>query len=485
MESYMEESPLHKIMKPKSIAWAGASDNPAKMGTIQLLNLMNAGFQGKVYPLHPTEKSVLGFQAFQKATDLPEVPDLAVLVVPTRVVVPLLEDLGKRGVKRAIVTTAGFNEMGEEGSRMEEALVAMARQYGIRFLGPNCIGTINVRWKLNTTFFPMESKPGPVGLASQSGTYVTQTQSYLKRHGIAFSQAMSVGNEASIDVVDCMDYLADEEDTRVILLYLESLRRPRKFLEVAQRVTRSKPVLALYVGGTEAGGRSGKSHTGAMAGNDQIYDGLFRQSGVTRVRTVEELYTIGFTLACLPPLKGPRIGILSHSGGPVTSIADACERIGLSIPVFSDKLQESLQPFLSSTASSSNPVDLTFSPDPAVLAREIPRRVLESDEVDGVIIHGIMGSSFWNSMASLPNGETAIPPDAMEEKERKHMLELASLPLKTGKPVVCSSFMDREDSCTRLLQDNGIPVLYGPEKTAGAMSALYRAFGGNTLKPAN
>jgi len=469
------DNPLRQIMHPRSIAWVGASNNPAKMGTIQLLVLKHTNFPGPIYPIHPEEKTVLGMKAYASAADLPEVPDLAVLIVPTRVAVPVMEDLGRRGVKRAVIVTAGFKEMGQEGRRQEEALVAVARRYGMRFVGPNCIGVIHTGARLNTTFFPTQDKAGALGIASQSGTYVTQVQLYLRRRGIAFSQAVSVGNEADIDVVDCLEYLAGEEDTRCIILYLESLRRPRRFLEAALRATRVKPVMALYVGGTAAGARSGMSHTGSLAGDDGLYDGLFRQAGVLRVNSIGDLYTFGFALAHQPPLKGNRLGIVSHSGGPVTSIADACERNGLEVPVFSRALQKRLEDVLPATASGANPVDLTFSLDPGTMAVEIPRRILESGEVDGVILHGVMGSSFRDVFAGQLKGLLDLPLEALAEAEETSLVDLVDMPRIYGKPVVCSSFMDRnQDNCTRFLQDHGVPVLYGPEKAVRAMAYLRR-----------
>ena len=220
-------------MHPRSIAWVGASNNPVKMGTIQLINLTSGGFRGKVFPLHPTEPTVLGMKAYRSATELPEVPDVGVLVVPTKVAIPVLEDLGKAGVKHAVIVTAGFKEMGPEGRRLEEELNRTAQRFGIRFLGPNCIGVINTRERLNTTFFPLCRKPGHVAIASQSGTYVTQVQLYLNRRGIGLSQAISVGNEASLDVVDCLEYFTQDRATRSVILYLETVRRPRHFLEAA------------------------------------------------------------------------------------------------------------------------------------------------------------------------------------------------------------------------------------------------------------
>ncbi len=472
----MSANPLKRILHPTSIAWAGASNNFQKMGTIQLLNLTKGGFKGAVYPIHPTEKTVLGLPAYKSALDLPIAPDLAVLVVPTSVVVPMMEDLGRRGVKYAVITTAGFKEMGEEGMLLEERLVSIAQRYGMRFVGPNCIGVINERWGLNTTFFPL-IKEGPsacVSIASQSGTYVTQTQLYLYNRGIRYSKAISVGNEANIDVVDCIEYLAEDEDTRVILLYLEVMRRGREFIKVAREAMQKKPIVALYVGGTEAGARSAKSHTGALAGNDKIYDGLFAQAGVLRASSVAELYEWGIALASQPPMRGRRVCLLSHSGGPVTCMADACERTGLKVPVFSRDLQTRIHDFLPATASAANPVDLTFAPEQSGLARDIPRTVLESNEIDGLIIHGIMGSAFREALAAQLKDIIDVPVEMLEEIDHALLAELVEFPKRYGKPILCSSFMDRRDNCTRYLQDHGIPVLFGPEKAVKAMAALAR-----------
>ena len=470
------ENPLLKIMHPRSIAWLGASNNPTKMGTIQLHNLLQGGFAGKVYPIHPTEKTVMGLEAFPNAAALPEAPDIAFIVVPARVVAGIMEDLGRRGVKYAMIVTGGFKETGGEGARLEAELVSVAERHGMRFLGPNCIGVMHMRQAVNTTMFPICVAPGPVGLVSQSGSYVTQVQMYLQRLGIHLSQAISVGNEANIDVVDCLEYLAGQDDTRAVILYLESLRRPRRFFEVAREVSRIKPVAAVYVGGTGAGARSGGSHTGALAGDDRLYDALFRQAGVLRVFTLEALYTTGYALACQPPLRGRRIGIISHSGGPVTSMADACERRGLEVPVFSKSLQEALRPLVPGTASAANPVDLTFGIGHSHMTSTIPRKILESGEVDGVLIHGIMGSSYREIFFRQFKETADVSMDEIAREQEKGLAGLAGIPKEIGKPVICSSFMDREqDDCTRFLQDQGIPVLGTPEQAVEVMACLGRS----------
>jgi acetyltransferase len=201
-------------MNPKSVATAGAGNNPSKMGTMQALSIIKDGYQGKFYPVHPTDGMVLGHKAYASALDLPEPPDLAMLVVPTKQVIPVLEDFGRIGTRRAIIITAGFKETGAEGRSMEDRLNEIADRYGIRFLGPNCMGMLNTQLTLNLTVANLTGKPGSLGMASQSGTYVTQTLAYLRKRGIRFSKAISVGNEANINIIDALEYLGGEEPYR-------------------------------------------------------------------------------------------------------------------------------------------------------------------------------------------------------------------------------------------------------------------------------
>ena len=233
----MSENPLNRLMNPSSIATFGAGNNFMKMGTLQTLSIVKDGYQGKVFPVHPKESEVMGFTAFPSVEDLPETPDLAFIVVPSSRVVPIMEALGKRGTKSAIVITAGFGETGEDGTKIQEQLDAVCRKYGIRYLGPNCMGIINSEISLNTTVMPYTCAKGSLGFASQSGTYITQTLPYLKKRGIRFSKAISVGNSANIDITDALEYLGADEQTRAIGLYIESVKDVRRFVEVARKIT--------------------------------------------------------------------------------------------------------------------------------------------------------------------------------------------------------------------------------------------------------
>ena len=256
----------------------------------------------------------------------------------------MIEAFAAIGTKRAIVISAGFKETGDEGRRLEERLKEIAAQSGMRLLGPNCMGIINTAISLNVTVAPLEKRPGRLGLASQSGTYVTQTLAYLKERGIRFSKAISCGNEADIDIIDALEYLGEDEQTKAIILYIEGIRDGRRFIETARRITPVKPVLAQYVGGSAAGARAGLSHTGALAGPDLLYDGILRQAGIIRCHSIEELYAHGWVHATQPPLRGNRLAVVTNSGGPGTAISHTADQGGMTLPRFSDALQARIRP---------------------------------------------------------------------------------------------------------------------------------------------
>lgn len=468
------ENPLHLLMNPKSVAIVGANNNPTKMGTLQGLSIIKDGYQGKFYPVHPTEQTVLGHKAYASALELPEPPDLAMLVVPTTQVIPVLEDFGRIGTRRAVVITAGFKETGAEGLLLESRLKEVTHRYGIRFLGPNCMGMLNTQLSLNLTVANLAGKPGSLGLASQSGTYVTQSLAYLRKKGIRFSKAISVGNEADINIIDALEYLGEDEHTRAVILYIEGIRDGRRFIETARKITAHKPVLAQYVGGSGAGARAGMSHTGAMAGPDFLYDGIFKQAGIIRVHTVEELYHQGWALAAQPPLRGPRIGVVTNSGGPGTAISHNLDLAGLEVPRFSDELQSRIRPLLQGHASSANPVDLTFHLDMQLLSARIPDLIMQSGEVDGMILHGAMSTGFMREVyPHLRELLNNIPLDQFLESFRKDLTDTVSLPRKHRLPMLISSFFDAEDDFTRAYQQNDIPVFDSPEKAARAMASFF------------
>jgi acetyltransferase len=470
----MPENPLKLLMNPKSIAVVGASNDPRKMGTIQALSIVKDGYKGEFYPIHLTEKTVLGHKAYAAAEELPHAPDLVIFIVPNKAITALLDDFGKIGTKRAIVVTAGFKETGLTGQNMEDEINAIAQKYGMRFVGPNCLGIINSEISLNTTVAPFTTGPGLLGFASQSGTYVTQVLPYLRKRGIRFSKAISLGNEANINIVDALEYLGEDKQTKAIILYIEGIRDGQRFVDVARRVTCHKPVIAQYVGGSASGARAGSSHTGAMAGPDFLYNGILKQAGIIRVGSIEDLYTHGWTLATQPPLRGRRVGVLTNSGGPATSISYTCDLVGLDVPRFSDHLQQKIKPQIEPHASASNPVDLTFDLSMEKLAVTLPELMMKSGEVDAIIMHGIMHSGFmkevYDHTRDLLGG---LGLEDFLKIARPIAEETFELPHKYNMPVLVSTFFDHEDNYTKGYQDTNTPVFYSPENAARALGSLY------------
>ena len=383
----ISESPLYPIVNPKSIAFFGASNTFMRMGSIMLSSMQALGYEGKIIPIHPKEKVVRGLPAYPSILDVPEIPDLAIIVLPTEIVCQTLDDCGKKGIRHAIVVSGGFREAGPEGAALQKELEAIARRHGIRFLGPNCLGVANLHLKLNPTPIKADCKAGFVGLASQSGSFITQMFNYLHRHGMGFSAALSVGNEASIDIVDCLEYLGACPHTKVITLYIEGINRGSKFVEIAKAITPRKPIVALYVGGSEAGKQAGLSHTGSLSGPNEIYDGIFKQCGIIRAKTLTELFDYALALGTLPRPGGNRIVIQTHSGGPGATAADACSRVGLKLSRLSPETVKKLKPLIPKTASTANPVDMTFSKNHADDYFNIPNILLSDSETDMLLAY--------------------------------------------------------------------------------------------------
>ncbi len=470
----IEASPLYPIANPKSIALFGASNNVTSMGTSLLDSVLDLGFEGEIYPIHPKENRVQNLKAYRSVLDLPNVPDLALIVLPTRIVSEAMDACGRKGIRHAIVISGGFKEVGGEGINLEKELVAVANKYGMRFLGPNCIGVANPRHKLNTTFMAFQGAPGFIGMASQSGSFVTQMFSYLSDYALGFSTAFSVGNEANIDIVDCMEYLGACPDTRVIALYIEGIRRGRAFVETARSIVPKKPIVALYVGGSEAGSRAGLSHTGALAGPDRLYEGIFRQSGIIRARSVMEMFDICWMLGSVPRTKGRRVVIQTHSGGPGAEAADACGRAGLELPSLSPETIKRLSPFIPRTGSISNPVDFTFGKNLIDYFSEIPKALLDEKNADILLFYFFMPSRRLERMMK----QVGLPPDQITEKATElvdaYSESIMRLFENHDKPFVGYTFQNLKDPLVRILIERGIPIFPGPQRAARAIEAAYR-----------
>jgi acyl-CoA synthetase (NDP forming) len=468
----IKDSPLIPITQPKSVAVFGASNRIGSMGTNLLSSIMDIGFEGKIYPVHPKETSVLNLKAYPSIETVPEVPDLALLVLPTRLVADTLDACGRKGIKHAIVVSGGFKEVGGEGPAMEENIVAVARRHGMRFLGPNCIGVANPHHKFNSTFLPFTGLPGFIGMVSQSGSFITQLFDYLGHFGLGFSSGISVGNEANIDMVDCLEYLADCPHTKVIALYIEAVRRGRDFIRTARSIVPHKPIVAFYVGGSEAGRQAGFSHTGALAGPDNLYDGVFRQSGIIRARSIEEMFDFCLVLGVCPVPEGNRVVIQTHSGGPGAAAADACGRSGLHLARLSDGTRENLKAYVPHTGSLNNPVDITFSRNPLDYFEAIPDILLKEEDADAMLMYLLMPRrNIQRTLESM-----GVPASDIENQTAEIVLDrsrvIAGLLQKSKKPLIGYSFSAKRELMIPALLKGGVPVLPSPERAARSLGAL-------------
>jgi len=468
----LTKSALYPIAYPKNIAFFGASNNFNRMGTIILDSLKDLGFAGPVYPVHPKETEILGYKAYASVEDLPEAPGLAIIVLPTDVVNKYLEACGKRGTRHAVVVSGGFKEVGGKGPELEQELQQTAEKYGIRFLGPNCLGVANPHHRLNPTPFHYDADPGFIGLASQSGSFVTQMFNYLSGYGLGFSTAFSVGNEANIDIVDCMEYLATCPHTRVIALYIEGIRRGERFMAAARKIVPHKPIVALYIGGSEAGRRAGFSHTGSMAGPDELYEGMFKQSGIIRAASLTELFDFCWVLGTLPLPTGNRVMVQTHSGGPGATAADACDRDGMVLPEISDTTVKALRPFMPHTGTLGNPVDLTFSKNPMDYFTDIPAVLLAEENIDILLAYFLAPSAFIERALK----QMGLTPDKVVEESRKLAKDAAEKFMQKvkaqDKPVVGFTYRSLSEAFTRHLIHKGIPIFPDPTRASRALRAL-------------
>jgi acetyl coenzyme A synthetase (ADP forming)-like protein len=350
-------------------------------------NLLRCGFNGPVYPVNPTSDVVQSVTAYRSIVDVPGPVDLALLVVPARAAAKVLRQCGERGVRAAVIISAGFKEIGGDGAARERELAAIGEEFNMRLLGPNCLGVLNTdpEVSLNATFAEVFPEPGTLSFLSQSGALGAVVLDLAARRNLGFASFVSVGNKADISGNDVLEHWEQDERTRVILMYLESFGNPRKFTQIARRVGRKKPILAVKSGRTLSGSRAAASHTGSLAGTDVAVGALFRQAGVIRCDTTEELFDTAMLLATQPVPRGRGVGIITNAGGPGILAADACESFGLPLPPLEAQTSETLRSFLPAEASVGNPVDMIASATGEHYARAV-RALLADPNVDSLLV---------------------------------------------------------------------------------------------------
>lgn len=447
---------LDAILRPKSIAVVGASRQPDTIGYQILDNLVRWGFKGPVYPVNPGAAHVHSIPAYPSVSAIPGPVDLAVIVVRKQHVLAIAEECGRKGVKGLVVITAGFAEVGGEGIERERQLVEIVTRYGMRMVGPNCMGVLNTdpAVSLLATFAPKMPPHGPVAIVSQSGAMGQSILDYGEELGIGIYQFVSVGNKPNVSGNDLLEYWADDPNVKAILMYLESFGNPRRFAQIARKLTRRKPIFVVKAGRTAAGARAASSHTAALAGTDLAADVLMQQCGVIRAQTVEELFDYAMAFPRLPLPKGNRVAIISNAGGPAIILADACESSGMSVPELAPQTQAAIRARVAEEASVRNPVDLIASAKAAVY-REVIKLVLGDPNVDAVIASFIPPLGIQAQDVALAIREAAAT--------RREIPVLAVMLGRNGVPAAMEELIDA-----------GIPGYIFPESAVRALAALNR-----------
>lgn len=378
---------LRPMLEPRSVAVVGASRDATSVGRRIVDGLIAAGFSGPIYPINPHAAEIGGRKAFASVRDLPRGVDLAVVVVPQPAVLSVVDDCAATGVKSLVVITAGFAETGPEGRALQQALVEKTRGYGMRMVGPNCMGLLNTRAdiRLNASFSPVFPPTGHIGFSSQSGALGLTILELAARRQAGLSTFVSVGNKADVSSNDLLEYWEGDPSTNVILLYVESFGNPRRFARLARRIGRKKPIVAVKAGRTRAGVRAAGSHTAAFAASDVAVAALFHQSGVIRADTIDDMFDIAACLDAQPLPLGRRVAIVTNAGGPGILAVDACEAAGLTVAEFSAETRARLAAFLPSVASVGNPVDMVASASGDDYRRAI-EVALTADESDALIV---------------------------------------------------------------------------------------------------
>jgi acyl-CoA synthetase (NDP forming) len=455
----------HRFFTPRSIALIGVSADENAFGTLYLKSLLKFGFKGKLYPVNPRRGSIFGLILFPSVRDIPDSVDLAIISVPKRAVPAALEDCVAKGIKAAVVLSAGFSETGEEGKRLEEEMVRVTAK-GIRVIGPNCFGLYCPRGGLTVIpgkDFPKES--GPVGLVAQSGQLAEMIVLASRGLGIRFSKVVSYGNACDLNEADLVEFLADDPETKIIACYIEGVKQGRRFLEVVRRTLKQKPVLIWKAGLTDSGRRAASSHTGSLAGSEAVWDAFFTQSGAIQIENMEELIDSMIAFNHLLPRCGRRIALLSGSGGSGVIGADVCERSGLELPAFSAEGQKKISSYLPPIiAGVRNPVDLGNPIPPAELLVPVLEAVAGEEQIDTIMMGGmhlsVKGPSLvFGLQKSFEQGREGLReiPVRIKEKYGKPFLMVLNEETSDARPIGMKFEADRRNLRDYYLA-NGIPV---------------------------
>jgi acyl-CoA synthetase (NDP forming) len=461
---------LDCIFKPRSIAVIGASDTFRKWGYLMVERPLKTGFKGAIYPINPRKDKILSLPTFPSVAAVPGAIDLAVLTTPAATISGLLRECIEKGIKGAVVISAGFAEVGEEGKKFEREIVEIARSGGIRLVGPNCMGIWSAAGQLSLCF-PQAPKAGPIAFISQSGTFGVAMAQVAGDKGYGLSKFISIGNQADLEVSDYLEYLADDEDTKVIALYLEGLKDGRRFFTIASQVVKKKPIVVYKGGRSAAGARATMSHTASFAGSEKIFDGVCRQIGLLRVDESFHLFEMAEALVGSPLPAGNRVAILGSGGQGVVG-TDACSALSLELPELDASTASGISALLPPHAPrAKNPIDFAGGSRTALEEAGIIERLLMLDYIDGVISNVPVSPQIWDRSLQIDRLSASLPEPIKIALDGAKIY--ASLPRKYNKPLICLRFLRlKHDIMEDILRKGGIPIYDTPEQCARAMKAL-------------
>lgn len=451
----MLKEQMDKIMRPKAIAVVGASTKPKTIGSEIMQRLRDYKFNGKVYPVNPKGGMIEGFQAYTSIAEIPGDVDLAVIVVNAKFVLDTIDQCHAKGIKGLCIITAGFKETGAEGAEAEKQLLAKVKEYGMKCVGPNCLGVLNTNPEISMDATFAESLPvaGDIGFVSQSGALGGGILNILKDLNLGFAQFISIGNQADVNAETALEYWENEDDVKQILLYMESIQNPANFRKLASRITKKKPILALKSGRSAAGASAASSHTGSLAGADKAADALLKQCGVIREFSLKNLFANAKAFSNCPIPKGNRVAIVTNSGGPGIMATDAVCESGMQMAKISDKTKEELRSFLPSAASVKNPIDMIASA-PIEHYKQTLETVLKDPEVDMVAV-------IYLPFLGLKDIDVA-----------KALMEIKA---KNPEKPILGVFMTKSEFFTEISNmDVNMPFYMYAEEAAEAMSRLDR-----------
>jgi acetyl coenzyme A synthetase (ADP forming)-like protein len=448
---------MNRMMRPNAVAVIGASAEDGKIGNSVMKNLINGGFAGEIYPINPKADEILGKKAYKSIGEVPGEVDVAVFAVPAKFVPQALREVGEKNVPAAVLIPSGFAETGN--TELQEEIVGIAREQGVRLLGPNIYGYYYTPQSLCATFCTPYDVKGGVALTSQSGGIGMAILGFSRTTKMGVSAIVGLGNKSDLDEDDLLTYFEQDDDTSVVAMHLEDLKDGRSFVEAAQRITKKKPVVVLKAGRTAMGARAASSHTGALAGDDKVYDDILRQSGVVRAYSLNDMLEFARGLPVLPTPKGENVVIITGAGGSGVLLSDACVENGLSLMDIPPDLDEAFRAFIPPFGAAGNPIDITGGEPPTTYEATI-RLGLEDERIHALIL------GYWHTIVTPPMVFAELTARVVEEARAKGI----------DKPVVASLAGDTEvEEASTYLYDHGVVAYpYTTEKPVAVLGAKYR-----------